>query len=88
MSWPSCIGLTRGRVIPTDFNNTVTADVVFGFYRIKEDLTEEPAPISLGEVFFTIPNLNDVLDSVDGGSQLKDGVKNAFILMAKQMGLV
>ncbi len=23
MSWPSCIGLTRGRVIPTDFNNTV-----------------------------------------------------------------
>lgn len=73
--------------IHTEFNRAISAYVWFRFYRLDGN-TKIEAPLEYGRILLSIPNLNEVLDVVEGGSDLKNGVEQAFIMLGKAQGLI
>ena len=74
--------------INTRFGQSIQAMAFFRYYRIDENGNRFEAPLSLGRPMLLISNLNEVLGQVEGGTSLKDGVEQAFIMLGQAQGVI
>jgi len=75
-------------VIRTSFGQRIIAQAWFRFYRVDDEGNRQESPLELGRPMLMIPDLNEVLESVEGGADLKNGVEQAFIMLGQANGVI
>lgn len=74
--------------ITTILGVSISAIVEFRYYRVLDDGGMQEAPLYLGSRMLSLPDLNQVLAAVEGGSDLKNGVEYAFVALGKAYGVI